>query len=51
MHLLGIPVIVLQVICAVHALKTARAYWWLWIILLLPGIVIVHTLGSVFGEN
>ncbi|HUT90874.1 MAG TPA: tetratricopeptide repeat protein [Thermoguttaceae bacterium] len=38
MHLLGIPVIVLQVICAVHALKTGRAYWWLWIILLLPGI-------------
>jgi hypothetical protein len=38
MHLLGIPVVILQVICAVHALRTGRAYWWLWIILLLPGI-------------
>jgi len=38
MHLLGIPVIVLQAICAVHALRTGRAYWWLWIILFLPGI-------------
>ena len=38
MHLLGVPVVALQVICAVHALKTGRAYWWLWIILILPGV-------------
>jgi hypothetical protein len=28
----------LQVACAVHALKTGRAQYWLWIILFLPGI-------------
>ena len=38
MHLLGIPVVALQVICAVHAVKTGRAYWWLWIIIFLPGV-------------
>jgi len=38
MHLLGIPILVLQVICALHAVKTGRTQTWLWIILFLPGI-------------
>lgn len=38
MHLLGIPILLLQVICAVHAVKTGRAQTWLWIILFLPGV-------------
>jgi hypothetical protein len=36
MHLLGIPVIALQVICAVHVIKAGRAYWWLLIIFFIP---------------
>jgi hypothetical protein len=38
MHLLGIAAVVLQVICLVHVVRTGRPYWWLWIILLLPGV-------------
>ena len=34
----GTIVVVLQVACAVHALKTGRAYYWLWIILFLPAL-------------
>jgi hypothetical protein len=39
MHLLGIPaIVVFQVICAVHVVRTGRPFWWLWIILILPGL-------------
>ena len=36
MHLLGAPILVLQVICAVHVLKTRRAFWWLLVIFFIP---------------
>ena len=36
MHLLGLPILVLQVICAVHVLKTRRAFWWLLVIFFIP---------------
>jgi hypothetical protein len=34
----GVIVLGLQVACAVHALKSGRAQYWLWIILFLPGL-------------
>jgi hypothetical protein len=34
----GFILLGLQVACAVHALKTGRSYYWLWIILILPGL-------------
>ncbi len=34
----GLLLLGLQVACAVHALKTGRGYYWLWIILFLPGL-------------
>lgn len=36
MHIAGILIILIQVACAVHCLKTGRAYWWLFIILFFP---------------
>ncbi len=36
MHIAGILIFLLQVACAVHCLKTGRAYWWLFIILFFP---------------
>jgi hypothetical protein len=51
MHLLGASVIVLQVVCLVHAFKTGRAYWWLWVILLLPGLgCLVYFLAEVLPD-
>lgn len=38
MHPLGIPILILQVICVLHAVKTGRTQPWLWIILFLPGV-------------
>ncbi len=38
MQFLGILLLVLQLTCVVHAVKTGRAYYWLWIILFMPGI-------------
>jgi hypothetical protein len=35
-YILGFLIIAVQVICAVHALRTGRAYVWLWIILFFP---------------
>jgi hypothetical protein len=35
---LGGLLLVVQVIAAVHALKTRRAYWWLYVILFMPGL-------------
>jgi hypothetical protein len=37
MHYLGF-LVVLQVVCAVHVVKTGRPYWWLWIIFMVPGL-------------
>jgi len=51
MHVLGILLVGLQLICAVHAVKTGRAYWWLWIILFLPGIgAVVYFLTEVLPD-
>jgi len=36
MHFYGIVIILLQVACAVHCVRTGRAYWWLFIILFFP---------------
>jgi hypothetical protein len=36
MYFYGIPVILLQVFCAVHVLRTGRPYWWLFVIFLAP---------------
>lgn len=36
MHIAGILIILIQVACAVHCLKTGRAYGWLFIILFFP---------------
>ena len=36
MHIYGILIILLQVACAVHCLKTGRPYWWLFVILFFP---------------
>jgi hypothetical protein len=38
MEYLGILLLVLQLVCVIHVVKTGRAYYWLWIILLMPGI-------------
>ena len=38
MHLLGIPILILQAICLLHAVKTGRTQPWLWIILFVPGL-------------
>jgi hypothetical protein len=38
MQILGALVLLMQVVCAVHVVKTGRSFWWLWIILFLPGI-------------
>lgn len=38
MHFLGILLLALQLVCVIHAVKTGRAYYWLWIILFMPGI-------------
>lgn len=38
MHFLGILLLVLPLVCVIHAVKTGRAYYWLWIILFMPGI-------------
>jgi hypothetical protein len=36
MYLYGIPVILLQVFCAVHILRTGRPYWWLFMVFFFP---------------
>ena len=46
----------LQAACAVHALKTGRAYYWLWIILILSGLgclvyFLVEILPDLRGQN
>lgn len=32
------PVIILQILCAVHVVRTGRQFFWIWIIIMAPGI-------------
>ncbi|MBD8528147.1 tetratricopeptide repeat protein [Pseudomarimonas arenosa] len=38
MHLLGILLLVVQIAFAIHAVRTGKEFFWLWLILLVPGI-------------
>ena len=38
MQHLGWLVVLIQVVFAVHVIKTGRSFWWLWLIILMPGI-------------
>jgi hypothetical protein len=41
----------LTVICAVHAVKTGRAFWWLWIIIFVPGLgCLVYFIAEVLPD-